>query len=278
MKTLYISDMDGTLLNMQGIISEYSRNALSSLLEHGLHFTVATGRTPLTALKLLEGFPLSYPLLLLNGALILEPSGERILDSKSIDPASLNEIGHLEQALGIRGLYICNHENRVECSLDDSSCCWDNFFQKNQITPESLSLKRMSLMNIPDDILYFMYMDQRPDKLEQMYLALSHNTNLVLDYYQDIYLPNTWFLEIHSAMASKGEALRTLRQWYKIDQIVAFGDSTNDIPLFEEADIRCAVSNGRPALKQLADQIIQSNEDDGVARYLQQIWEKRGTL
>ena len=55
---------------------------------------------------------------------------------------------------------------------------------------------------------------------------------------------------------------------YNCDTVVVFGDGINDIPMFKSADRCYAVANAADKLKALATDIIESNEDDGVARWL----------
>ena len=74
--------------------------------------------------------------------------------------------------------------------------------------------------------------------------------------------------ECFSCRASKAAGARWIQRRLGADRLIAFGDNTNDIPLFEQSDECYAVSNGVAGLKALATGVIGSNREQGVARYL----------
>ena len=79
-----------------------------------------------------------------------------------------------------------------------------------------------------------------------------------------------YFLEFNPPRATKGIALGFAADYLGIgiEEIVAFGDSLNDLPMLQAAGRSVAVANGRPDVKPLCDEICLSNQEDGVARYL----------
>ena len=84
---------------------------------------------------------------------------------------------------------------------------------------------------------------------------------------QELYRPEYW-CEIMPAQASKSNAVAKLKQIWGCTKVISFGDSINDIPMFEASDECYAVSNAVDELKRIATGIIESNEEDGVARWL----------
>jgi hypothetical protein len=68
MNTLYISDLDGTLLNGDTEVSRYSAGRLNSMMAGGAEFSIATARTAATAKHILSGLDLALPVVLMNGA------------------------------------------------------------------------------------------------------------------------------------------------------------------------------------------------------------------
>ncbi len=70
--------------------------------------------------------------------------------------------------------------------------------------------------------------------------------------------------------ATKANAVKQLREMLKCDRVIVFGDGKNDIDLFEAADEGYAVSNAHEELKQIATGIIRSNNEDGVAKWLEE--------
>lgn len=72
-----------------------------------------------------------------------------------------------------------------------------------------------------------------------------------------------------STRATKAAAARRLADQIGADQLIAFGDNLNDVPLFEMADQACAVANAVPQLLHIASEVIPSNDDEGVADWLE---------
>lgn len=85
---------------------------------------------------------------------------------------------------------------------------------------------------------------------------------------KDTYTDSDW-LEIMPAAATKAQAAVAVKERLGCDELVAFGDNKNDLALFKAADWSYAVANAVEELKAIATAVIPSNENDGVARFLQ---------
>ena len=118
-------------------------------------------------------------------------------------------------------------------------------------------------------VLYGLYEDDRPERLEQLAQCLE-GQGLTMDFYRDRYSRQRWCLEFFNAETSKGTAAARLRR-EGYDRLVAFGDGWNDLSLFAACDYGCAMENAAPELKKKADIVIGSNAQDGVVRYLQSL-------
>ena len=88
-------------------------------------------------------------------------------------------------------------------------------------------------------------------------------------YQKDLYSGEQW-LEILPAKATKANAALRLKEHLGCEKIVSFGDGRNDLPLFAVSDERYAVGNADPKLKEHATAVIETNERDGVAKWLHQ--------
>ena len=84
---------------------------------------------------------------------------------------------------------------------------------------------------------------------------------------QELYRPEYW-CEIMPAKASKANAIRKLKEMRGCSRVISFGDAINDIPMFEISDECYAVENAVDELKAVATGVIESNEEDGVAKWL----------
>ena len=81
-KTLYVTDLDGTLLNRQDRVSPFSISTINNLVENGMLFTYATARSLVSASKVTEGLSTNIPVIAYNGAFIIQPSTGEILSSE----------------------------------------------------------------------------------------------------------------------------------------------------------------------------------------------------
>ncbi len=267
-KTLYITDLDGTLLNSQAELSEYTKNTINRLVEQGMYFTFATARTIYSAEPITRGLLLSVPCILNNGASIYDAESGKYIKNNCI-PA--------DTARKILGVF---RENEVRCFVfkfmdERLVTCYDRVtddFMQNYIE------ERKNGFNQPfihcEDVAELLdgrdiYINSVGDyeKLLPVRNAVMEMADADLAFYRDTYT-DKWFLEIFSVNASKANGLKYLRAQYGFEKIVAFGDNLNDLSMFREADVKIAVENARDELKQQADFIIRSNDEDGVAHYI----------
>ena len=99
---LYVSDLDGTLLNTHDRISPYSLNVINTLIEKGMRFTYATARSLVSASKVAEGLTLHIPVIVYNGAFIMEADTGKILYSTGMQ---VGERKFLEEYFDRAGIY-----------------------------------------------------------------------------------------------------------------------------------------------------------------------------
>ena len=273
---LFISDLDGTLLDSQAQLSPVSLKILRMLLSDGLPFTVASARTPFSALPLLASLPLRLPWILMNGALLYDPVRQSFPDSVPLSPQARKTLAQAAERCGISGLLFTLEEGRLRCHCSPAAPpAAQHYFDWTALAPYPALWNGFGRRQVAElvsrPLLYGMYLDDRPQRLEQM-ASLLDGRGLTLDFYRDRYTEERWYLEVYSAQASKGLALARLRHMGAFTHIVAFGDGQNDLALFDACDEGYAVDNACPALKAHADGIIPSNEADGVAVYLSKRW------
>ena len=84
MKKLYITDLDGTLLNQNASISPYSEQVIKKIIKQGIHFTIATGRSPIRIFSIVQNIPLKLPVILMNGAAIYDIENQECLSTVPI--------------------------------------------------------------------------------------------------------------------------------------------------------------------------------------------------
>lgn len=270
---IFVSDMDGTLLDKNARIPRESEEILNFLAEKGIYFTVATARTPLTADPILRNVRLRLPAVLLNGGMLYDVNEHRILTALGFEPEGIRRIAETEKRVGVCGLLLTVEEGKTVLNLAaEENPLWKGYFDPYKLdtipSVRSGFVKRSAEEIAGHCVVYGLYMDDRPDRLRKMAHELSAAEELTLDFYKDIYTDDRWCLEITNGNTSKEHGVRQLKEGCGADRVIGFGDGINDLPLFEACDEAYAVSNGCEALKRKADGIIGSNLENGVAVYL----------
>ena len=268
MKTLYLSDLDGTLLRPDGTLSEYSRNALNALIERGVTFSFATARSFNTSVPLLEGVRLNTPFIVHNGSFIVRQDQSTVY----FNGFAAEESKDVFESFLRRGLCpvvysVIEGRNRMSFLRKESSPAQTEFavsrmddkFDKKRVRE---IFSRTALLE--GDVFYFNCIDEE-EKLRVVYEELK--TKYRCFFGRDMY-SGEWWLEVMPQSASKAEAAKKLKELLNCDKLVAFGDAVNDVPMFEIADECYAVENAAEELKRIASGIIAPNTVDGVVRWL----------
>lgn len=267
MKTLYVSDLDGTLLRSDETISEYTAQTINRLTTEGMLFSYATARSYHTAKKVTKGLEAKIPLIVYNGAFILDNvTGEVIGSNFFGEEAKAILDDFIENNLyPIVYAYIDNIE-KFSFILDKCSRAQTEFLdsRKGDIRT-NVVLETEQLY--AGEIFYFTCIDEK-EKLEPLYERYKDKYHCVFQ--KDIYSGEQW-LEMMPLAASKSNAIRQLKEYLNCDKIVVFGDAINDLDMFQMADECYAVANAAPELKEIATKVIGGNNEDGVVKWLEEL-------
>lgn len=264
MKTLYVSDLDGTLLRSDEHTSEFTNNTINNLVQKGMLFSYATARSYSTSRKVTEGLNANIPLITFNGTIIVDNcSGELI--HKNFFGADANII--LEDlfrndVFPIVYSFIDNVE-RFSFFSEKRTSGMIKFLNMRQGDKRTRIVNNETELKV-GEIFYITCIDKE-EKLHPLFIKYKDKYHCV--YEKDIYTGEQW-LEIMPQGASKANAIKQLKEILGCDYLVVFGDGTNDIDMFEIADESYAVENAVDELKQIATGIIESNDKDGVANLL----------
>ena len=267
--TLYISDLDGTLLNAQAELSEYAAKSLNHFIQNGVNFSIATARTGASALKLLSQVALNQPLILMNGVLIYDMEEERFVKREVLSFQARIKITEVMQKTGQAGLMyglvgdkMTTYYQHLEIKpLRD-------FVEERMQKFNKKFIKTDDFNNVDADIIYFCFLNTKKN-IDILHSELKKINEINFELYQDIYSPDLWYLEISKSGVSKYSGIMFLREKYGFEKIIGFGDNLNDIPLFKACDEAYAVSNAKPEVKSMATAVIGTNHEDGVIKWLE---------
>lgn len=266
MKTLYISDLDGTLLRSDQRTSAYTNACINELTARGLSFSYATARALQTSRKVTEGLEVRNPVVLQNGSFIKDAGGGEILLGNYFEDARA-----IAEDLISHGVfpivYSCgNGADRFFYAPDRCSPGVGNFVRERTCDPRRAPVASYLDGEIDyGTVFYFTCIDEA-DRLRPLFE--KYRTRYHCEFQRNLYTGEQW-LEIMPERATKANGILWLKEYLRCDKVVVFGDDTNDIDMFRAADECYAMENAVDALKEIATAVIGSNEEDGVARWLE---------
>ncbi|MFT5115145.1 MAG: Cof subfamily protein (haloacid dehalogenase superfamily) [Parasphingorhabdus sp.] len=267
---LIVFDLDGTLLNRQAMISDYTSETLKRLSRREIAYTVATGRTLHGAQKVLEGHRFDLPQAYKNGVMIWHPEQKRFSNSTTLATSELERVvqGCFHQ--GVTPFVFTldeNHQSTVYYPALQT--------EADHVLVKSFGIEghvwTHTLDQLPSDAVVTHVNSIGPvDAINAILHNIGKEPQLVA--YSGLAIEGAqWhWLDIHHSDASKGVAIKTLKELLGFERIICFGDSDNDLSMFEAADESYAPANANDAIKSAATAIVGHHDEDGIARFLRE--------
>jgi Cof subfamily protein (haloacid dehalogenase superfamily) len=253
-------DLDDTLLSDNHEISTENSKAISKALEKGVAVCLVSGRSYSSTKRYIELLNLRHLTGSLNGACIIEPCNDKLMHSYSIERSLGFELVKKIEAYGVHMNFYhghsvaCREENRF--SLEYQRLTSTEIKYVGMLSDYAKTVEAGKLL-LTDEI----------EKLEKIRLELldSYSMHLNITYSK----PD--FLEIYSKDTSKGQAVRKIAEYYGLStaEVVAIGDGENDVSMLECAGIGVAMGNASLNVREKADFVTFSNNENGVAHALQ---------
>lgn len=271
MKTLFITDLDGTLLQSNARVSAKSCEIINGLIGQGISFSYATARGFATALRVTEGLHGNMPVITKNGGVIVRPDTGEILSKNIFKKEEAEDIYHILRKGELSPIVYSYQNGEEKYSYNGNGQCegvrWFVSEHRNDRRDNPVYGDDAILSG---EIFYFACIDTGK-MIEEVYREIRDRYRCIFS--KDTY--NDWmWLEIMPECATKASAVMQLKEMLGYDYIVAFGDGINDIPMFELADECYAVENAVNELKEMATGVIKSNQSDGVADWLERNYER----
>ncbi len=265
MSKLYVSDLDGTLLRSDQVTSDYTNQVINTLVDKGMFFSYATARSLITAKKVTMGIQAKIPLIVYNGAFVIDNVTEEILIANYFDDTVFSLLDDLfnNNIYPIVYSYIKGSE---KFSFVPELCTkgMNKFIESRNGDVRTNAVSSPAELKL-GNVFYITCIDDS-EKLKPLYNKYKDTYHCVFQ--TDIYTKDKW-LEIMPIEASKSNAIKQLQTMLGCEKLIAFGDGINDIDMFQIADESYAVANAHEELKKHATAVISSNDEDGVAKWLE---------
>lgn len=270
-KTLFVSDIDGTLITSGKRLINGQAEILNHLIRQGLQFTVATARSIQAINVLLENIHLTLPAITLGGSLVTWPTTGEHLVARMLPSQTAEKLLTFFSKRDISPFVVSidGEQDRAYYSHSDSAPAeW--YVNEKKVYNDP----RLCWYNHPSELLVTSILSMttfvKQEALKELTTAL-----LQVEDASDCSMPARQFPGWHEVTvahpgADKGTALDGLCEAfnYEWDHIVVFGDDVNDLPLFAKADLAIAVANASPEVLTRAGQVIESNDSGAVVAYL----------
>lgn len=262
---LIVFDLDGTLLDGRKNIPEENLRALKAAAEAGAMLVPATGRIYTGIPETLRQLPGARYFITINGAYAYDAVDDRNLYTSELSVDScLRLIDYMDR---LPVIYDCYQDNWGFISRD-------MFEKAGDYIPDPGIMKMMRELHTPvDSLAETLRQKGRPVQKMQMHFQdmaeRDRQLKLVAERFPETAVSSSlpWNIEINSAGATKGQALKALCRTLGIDlgDVLAFGDGTNDLDMIRTAGIGVAMGNADAEVKAAADWIAPSNQEAGVA-------------
>lgn len=258
---LIVSDYDGTLAGVEHIVTPKVAEAVKKWIDSGRHFVIATGRQYLMVDDDCHKLELKDPVIVRGGAEIIDPKTGNILDKEYISKDIIEKIQD-----------IVDSSNLFNYSMDVDDAIYTNFeFRYKDVFPK-IKFKDFSEFNLKDIAKFHLKPkdDEEPGlddviteiktQFPELHVVATHN-----------HFGKGW--DVTSVRATKLYAVVKVMEMLDLqrENIVGVGDSYNDFPLLEAAELKVAMGNGIDEIKAIADVVISSNSDDGMAELINKL-------
>ena len=271
-KTLYVTDLDGTLMRSDKTLSEFTVNTLNQLIDQGMLITYATARSFQSAWEITKEIHFPVPVITRNGTVFANQILKKETDISCFSEKEVNTLKDLLTGTIERIGFVTAY---FDGKMTKSYCNGELSRGLQKYLDEHANDKRMRMLNdvanLFDGVVTYVSLIAEKDELQPVYEKVMNGGNWECNFQKDTYGDEYW-LEISPHNATKAKAVMKCKEELQCDRVVVFGDSINDLSMFAIADEACAVENGRDEVKSAATLIIPSNEDDGVAIYLMNQW------
>lgn len=266
---LFVSGLDGCLLNDSKELSTFTKYNLSKMLNDGLNFTVSTTRTPASLSKIFNGVPLKNNLMIMNGAVVYDIKSEKYLDKKPIGKNVQEGIDEyfknrnrnvfsytiIDEALSI---YHQTFENEAEERFYKDRL---NSYFKNHVKGR---------VEKDDFVLFYILID----KLEVVNrykedLLLIYDEEIHIQIYEYSFYPGYYFMKIYTSKASKLVALEEFLSNHKFNKVISFGSKEYDLEIMARSDFSVCLANADDIVKQSADLVLETDNPEAIIRFIQ---------
>lgn len=252
-------DLDDTLLTDDLTITPRTREAIAAAAAQGAQVVLTTGRMHRSALPFMDMLGIKGPIISSNGAMVRDSETDMLYRHMTVPFDIAKEVAEW-----------CDREDLyLQVYLRDDyyfrkACFYSRLYaQRTGVAGIEAGPLAAFLKEEPTKMIII----NEPPVIEKLYRECLEKYGDTME----ITVSKSMYLEFLHRDATKGNALKSLAEGYDIprEEVLAIGDSINDISMIEYAGLGLCMANGRDEAKKAADTVIASNMDDGVAKAIE---------
>jgi Cof subfamily protein (haloacid dehalogenase superfamily) len=271
-------DLDGTTLLPNTTLGERTQFCIKKLISNGMEIIIATGRAIEASERFRSAMGAEGPMVYFNGAEVVDMPSGKILHTNLIGKDVVDFGTDIARSLGIHYQVYLPAGISPDTGKHDIHQKWEALLierfgteaqmYKNHTGVEPVIKDLKSVAALPDleGCIKGMFIADPSlhDEIRQrMYERFGSRISVMRSF--------PTFLEVINNGVSKGEGLRIAMEYkgLKPEEVIAFGDEENDLPMFSVAGFAAAPENARVNIQEAADLVYGSNADEGLADYLE---------
>ena len=268
---LFVSDLDGTLLNRESQVSQTSREIINDLIAKGVKFTVATARTHATVIELLEGLNIEMPIAIMNGVGIFDLKNKKYLEIVDVSKEATKSVLEILDSLKIEPMIYGIKNDQLSVYYREITNEVANHFYLGRCDKPLKQFKKIKdfTPHLEDEKIVNMLVFDKLELIEEAYRQIKQIEGVSATYYKTR-TEGYGYMEMYSSNASKANGIKALSKYAAFEKVIGFGDNLNDLPMFEQAHEAYAPSNAVPEIKKIATGVIGHHNEDGIALYLKE--------
>lgn len=257
---LLISDVDGTLLTSNHVLTEQSTRAVKQLGDAGILFAITSGRPPRGLSMLIDPLRLTTPLGAFNGGLIVDCDMNFLQELTIPD----NLVTPIIELLSANGLSVWVYQGSDWFVLDLNGPHVLHNSRACQFTPSEVT----NFNEINRRVVKIVGVSDEPSVMRIVEAKLQHQFGHDVSATRS----SAYYLDVTHRDANKGAVVHFFSSKFDIAtaDIATIGDMSNDLLMFEMSGLSIAMGNADGDVQHAADHVSRSNDDDGFAYAIDQ--------
>jgi len=270
---LFVTGLDGTILNRQKQLTSFTKYKLNQLIEKGANITISTTRTPASLTQILKDVEFTLPLMIMNGSVVFDLNNETYHHIKAISK-------HAQQ--GLDAFLEKEDKNAFVYNITDGMLSIYHHPFKNEGEKKFFDERKHDYfqnhikgkLSQDDDAVFYIIID-RIDEVKRMESKIKNSTfykDITINIYPYDLLPRYYFLKINSINASKAIALKEFLTTHQEDTVISVGSKSFDIPMMKSSDFAYATASADEEVKAIAHHVFDVDDPDVIMKEFQKLY------